>query len=314
MMDRSDRALVKAVKAKREAAGLSLRALSSEVGISFSTLARIERGEGSPDNNSKIRLIEWLGPDAEAAGLAFDHVAFVHFRAAKNVQSGTVQSLLHAAMCLRRKHGVEQDRDGDTGETGPTNAEPHADTPKDQLEGIAKRFRSDLGLKDDQPLDSLRIRVEGIVISRLTETDCLDARTMQRLRGEACSEWSAMSVPLNLHLGRWVVLINDCHTVERQRVTVLEEYWHILMGHRLTKVARIAEAYGRTYDKSEEHDAYYLASASLLPMGAVQAAVRQKKSSAWIAARFGTSAELVDYRIKRLGLWREHLGRAVVLA
>lgn len=312
-MDTSDKALIRAVKAKREAAGLSLRALSNEVGVSFSTLARIERGDGSPDNNSKIRLIEWLGPDAEAAGLALDHVALVHFRAMKNVQSATVQSLLRAALCLRREHGSAED-DAEAAAGGLADAEPHAETPKDQLEGIAERFRSDLGLKDGQPLDSLKIGVEGIHVARLTQTDCLDARTMRRLRDEACSEWSAMSVPLNADAGRWVVLLNDCHTTERQRVTLLEEYWHILMGHRLTKVARVAEAYGRTYDRTEEHDAYYLASASLLPRIAVQEAVRHGQSSKQIATRFGTSPELVDYRIKRLGLWREHLGRAIVLA
>jgi Zn-dependent peptidase ImmA (M78 family)/DNA-binding XRE family transcriptional regulator len=312
-MDKSDQALIMAVKAKREAAGLSLRALANEVGVSFSTLARIERGDGSPDNNSKIRLIEWLGPDAEAAGLALNHVALVHFRAMKNVQSGTVQALLRAAICLRREHTSGDDGGAEAAVGGLADAEPHAETPKDQLEGIAERFRADLGLKDGQPLDSLRIRVEGIYVAGLTQTGCLDARTMRRLRDEACSEWSAMSVPLNADAGKWVVLLNDCHTLERQRVTLLEEYWHILMGHRLTKVARVAEAYGRTYDRTEEHDAYYLASASLLPKGAVQKAVRQGQSSRQIAARFGTSAELVDYRIKRLGLWREHLGRAVVL-
>src|SRR5689334_23270275 len=71
--------LVEAVRKKREAEGLSIRALSAAIGVSFSTLARIERGEGNPDNNSKIRLLEWLGPDAEEAGLSFDNVALVHF-------------------------------------------------------------------------------------------------------------------------------------------------------------------------------------------------------------------------------------------
>ncbi|MET4117857.1 Zn-dependent peptidase ImmA (M78 family) [Bradyrhizobium sp. JR1.5] len=84
-------------------------------------------------------------------------------------------------------------------------------------------------------------------------------------------------------------------TIERQRVTLLEEYWHILLGHKLTKIARVAEAYGRTYDKSEEHDAYYLASAVLLPRGAVVEAVSKKYSSDEIAQSFGTSAELVEY-------------------
>jgi transcriptional regulator with XRE-family HTH domain len=86
-MDSFEMQLVDAVRRKREAEGLSIRALSAVVGISFSTLARIERGDGLPDNNSKIRLLEWLDADAGEAGLTFDNVAFVHFRAAKNVRS-----------------------------------------------------------------------------------------------------------------------------------------------------------------------------------------------------------------------------------
>src|SRR5436305_1647402 len=102
--------LVEAVARKREAEGLSIRALSAVVGVSFSTLARIERGDGLPDNNSKIRLLEWLGPDAEEGGLTFDNVAFVHFRAGKNARSATVQALLRAAECLKREIAVEAER------------------------------------------------------------------------------------------------------------------------------------------------------------------------------------------------------------
>jgi Zn-dependent peptidase ImmA (M78 family) len=123
-----------------------------------------------------------------------------------------------------------------------------------------------------------------------------------------------MSVPLHNSEDSWAVLLNDCHTPERQRVTLLEEFWHILLGHKLTKIARVAEAYGRTYDKVEEHDAYYLASATLLPRSAMIKAVDRKMSSAEIAGEFGASPELVDYRLKRLGLWREHVGKKVALS
>jgi Zn-dependent peptidase ImmA (M78 family) len=122
-----------------------------------------------------------------------------------------------------------------------------------------------------------------------------------------------MSVPLDPKSEIWAVLLNDSHTVERQRVTVLEEFWHILLGHKLTKIARVAEAFGRTYDKAEEHDAYYLAAATLLPKAAVTKAVMKHRPSNQIAMDFGTSAELVDYRIKRLGLWRKHTGKKVTL-
>jgi transcriptional regulator with XRE-family HTH domain len=304
-----EKQLIDAVRRKREAQGLSLRALASEVGVSFSTLARIERGDGQPDNNSRIRLIEWLGEDAEAAGIGFDRVALVHFRAMKNVRSGTVRHLLAAADCIKRE------RVSDSRDASPPQAPSHEPVAlsKDELESIAEKFRADLGIAKDGPVDSLMLDVEGIEVIRLRESDCLDRKTIALLSGEAAGEWSAMSVPLDLDEDRWAVLLNDTHGVERQRVTLLEEYWHILLGHKLTKVARIAEAYGRTYDKVEEHDAYYLASATLLPKRAVTAAVAEKQVSTEIGRRFGTSSELVDYRIKRLGLWREHVGKRVAL-
>jgi Zn-dependent peptidase ImmA (M78 family) len=302
--------LVNAVKRKRETEGLSLRALSGVVGISFSTLARIERGDGLPDNNSKIRLLEWLGPIADEEGLSFENVALVHFRAAKNATSGTVQALLRAAECLKRRTTVP-----DAHSTAAAAGDHLAmSLSKEELEQTADKFRRELELTSDQPLDSLLLEVDGIEIVRLTKTNCLDAATVQKLSLEACDEWSAMSVPLDSSHEHWAVLLNDCHSVERQRVTLLEEIWHILLGHKLTKISRVAEAYGRTYDSTEEHDAYYLASATLLPRHAVVEAVSKRRSSLDIAQQFGTSLELVDYRIKRLGLWREHLGKRVALA
>jgi transcriptional regulator with XRE-family HTH domain len=305
--------LVRAVKRKREAEGLSIRALSEAAGVSFSTLARIERGEGQPDNNSKIRLLQWLGPDAEDVGLGFDNVAFVHFRAGKNIRSSTVRTLLKAADCLRRSMGGQADRRGQ--DNRDDNAAPESvSLSKEELEQAAEKFRADLGLSRDEPLDSLRVEVDDVSVIPVGKTNCLDARTVSQLRGDAGGEWSAMSVPLDVEDETWAVLLNDSHTIERQRVTVLEELWHILLGHKLTRIARVAEAYGRTYDETEEHDAYYLASASLLPKAAMIDAVSKKRSSDQIARVFGTSSGLVDYRIKRLGLWREHVGKQIRLS
>lgn len=312
-VDSLESKLIKAVRKKREELGLSIRALSAHVGVSFSTLARIERGDGLPDNNSKIRLLAWLGPDADDAGLTLEHVAFVHFRTKKNVQSGTVHSLLGAAACLKDRYGGDGASVDHSAPIPFADVEPLPELSKEQLEDIVSRFRSDLGLREAEPIDSLRIEVEGVRVVNLTTSDCLDARTKRRLCNEACSEWSAMSVPLNQSMENWAILLNDCHAIERQRVTLLEECWHILMGHKLTKIARVAEVYGRTYDKAEEHDAYYLASATLLPKKAIQGAVTKGTTATEIAQRFGTSRELVEYRIKRLGLWREHVGKKVAL-
>tara|TARA_R100000322_G_scaffold114917_1_gene73849 strand:- start:1014 stop:1388 length:375 start_codon:yes stop_codon:yes gene_type:complete len=123
-----------------------------------------------------------------------------------------------------------------------------------------------------------------------------------------------MSVPLDITEDRWAILRNDSHTPERQKVTYLEECWHILLGHKLTRIAKVADAFGRTYDSTEEHDAFYLASATMLPEVEVRSQVTAGKSAAEIAAWFGTSPELVEYRIKRLGLWRIYKNKGVELS
>lgn len=308
-MTKADKKLIAALKAKRARDGLSIRALAALIGVSFSSLARIERGEGAPDNNSKIRILEWLGPDADDAGLGFDGVAFVHFRAAKNVASKTVQSLLDAAGCLKAEFG----------ERGEAIEAPEAEPvsvsmSKEDLEQSAEKFRRDLELTPSEPLDPFDLIVDSVTLETVTNSSCIDKATRKYLMYSACREWSAMSVPLDAAQENWVVFLNDCHAIERQRVTLLEEYWHILSGHKLTKIAKISDAFGRTYDSAEEHDAYYMASATLLPRKAIVNNVKAGKSSKEIASIYGTSPELVEYRIKRLGLWREHVGKKVSLA
>lgn len=313
-MTKDTKALVAALKRKREAEGLSLRALSAEIGVSFSSLARIERGEGEPDNNSTIRILEWLGNDGKDAGLSFDSVALVHFRAAKNVQSKTVHCLLEAASHLKATLGTNLG----SAERREMAEEREASAPtlalsKPEMEDMAREFREDLNVEPNEPLEALDVRISGVSVHVPGEVPGLDEKCRRHLSGIGSREWSAMSVPLDLDEERWAVLRNDTHRLERQRVTYLEECWHILLGHRLTRIAKIANSYGRTFDSAEEHDAYYLAAACMLPETMLRQAVREGQSAAGIGAVFGASPELVEYRIKRLGLWRSYKNKGLEL-
>ena len=86
-----------------------------------------------------------------------------------------------------------------------------------------------------------------------------------------------------------------------------------MLGHTLTKIATVVEVYGRTFDAHEEHDAFYLAAATLLPESLVRKAVKDTMDIVQLARDYGTSPELVEYRIKRLGLWCEYKGKKVEL-
>jgi Zn-dependent peptidase ImmA (M78 family) len=291
--------------------------LSAVIGVSFSTLARIERGDGEPDNNSILRILDWLGDEGRDSGLTFKDVAFVHFRAAKNASSKTIQCLLLAADILKQRYSSQAyvpvtSENGDNS-SSETQSKVLA-LSKLEMEEMAKQLRMDLGLKDTEPLDALSFSIGGVSVFAPTQISELGKKCLRYLTETGSQEWSAMSVPLDFNGDRWAILRNVQHRVERQRVTYLEECWHILLGHKLTKIARIAGAYGRTFESSEEHDAFYLASASLLPENAVKKCVTDGISSADIGEQFGVSPELVEYRIKRLGMWRKFKGLEVSLS
>ncbi|HEY1403109.1 MAG TPA: helix-turn-helix transcriptional regulator, partial [Pyrinomonadaceae bacterium] len=52
--------LGRAIRRKREEAGLSLRDVANETQVSASTLSRIENGTGKPDADNIARLTNWL--------------------------------------------------------------------------------------------------------------------------------------------------------------------------------------------------------------------------------------------------------------
>jgi Zn-dependent peptidase ImmA (M78 family) len=182
-----------------------------------------------------------------------------------------------------------------------------------EMEEMARDFRNDLKLDDGKPLDPLKIVIEGIKVLTIRQIPGLDPKIITHLEGPNSSTWSAMSVPVDEDKDKWAIVRNEQHQVVRQRVSLLEEFWHILLGHKLTKIAKIADAYGRTFEEEEEHDAFYLAAATLLPERVIKNAVRGKKDIVQLAEVYGTSPELVEYRIKRLGLWREYKGKSVRL-
>lgn len=52
--------MINNLKKERIKLKLSVRALSEEVGISFATISRLERGVGKPDEYSRMNIEEWL--------------------------------------------------------------------------------------------------------------------------------------------------------------------------------------------------------------------------------------------------------------
>ncbi len=312
-MDEETRILTQLLRQKRESEGYSLRKLSSVVGVSFSTLARIERGEGKPDNNTKIRILEWLGKDARKAGLKFDRVALVHFRAKKQIDSNTVQCLLDVANFFKQKHNSHIYETEIPQDTFDMEEQPSTPLSKDQMELMAETLRSEIGLTKKQPIDPFLLKVDGVEVISIEKFYDANSDFRKQLTSISKKYWSAMSIPIDTNMERWVIVWNNSQYLTRQRATLLEEYWHIWLGHKPTKITKIASGYGRTFEQNEEHDAFYLATATLVPKNVITDFVNEKKDISKFAQEYGVSKQLIEYRIKRLGLWREYKGIGVTL-
>ncbi len=104
--------LGRAIKRKREGAGLSLRDVATETQVSASTLSRIENGTGKPDADNIARLTNWLDMPVDrvmqrSTPAAADNVAPVvyyphestpeiieaHLRADRNLTPETARAL-----------------------------------------------------------------------------------------------------------------------------------------------------------------------------------------------------------------------------
>jgi len=173
------------------------------------------------------------------------------------------------------------------------------------LEKLAEDARIQMGAKTiDDLVDPLLIELEDVKVISLNDISEVSKKTYKYLIEEAGSEWSAMSVPLDLSFEKWVILINHTHDIERQRASILEEFWHIIQGHSLVRIIQMGNSHGRSYHPDEEDEAFYLASATLLPKLSVEKFVFDiNRNLDLFAKKYGVSQQLVEFRIKRLGLW-----------
>jgi len=181
------------------------------------------------------------------------------------------------------------------------------------LEANALSFRKQLNLSEDEPLDPLKLKISGVQIVTVDQIDGVCDQTRKHLSEVAHDQWSAMSVPLDDDHSSWLIVVNHAHDPRRQRVSVAEELWHIFQGDELTEIVKVGPVYGRNFKKEEEDSAFYLAAASLLPQGIIKKLVTSNETAEKIAEKFGVSKELVEYRIKRLGLWNRYKKREIKL-
>lgn len=292
--------LASLLREKRREGGKSLREAAEDCGVAFSTLSRLERAQGGkPDLDTLERIAGWL--DVPLAAL-FERPQPVeaHLRAPKNLDSRAATALRTLIVAAREQYGgsVSSERD----EHAETEAE-HEPIPREQWEPLASSIRRDIGAKTNEPIDPFGLKVHGARVAFPHDIRGVPEEVLNYLLGDGMGKWSAATIPLDDRNQDWLIVINSAHSTERKRASLMEEYCHVLLGHEMTQLNHQEGVTFRDYRQDQEQEAFSIGAAILIPAEALHARLAKHEPADKIAKHFGVSRELVEYRIKRLGLW-----------
>ena len=221
-----------------------------------------------------------------------------HLRARKHLDSTTAASLRELILAAKRQYAPEEST------VSPVAHEEdaeHGPIPRDQWEVIAESIRHDLGAKPDAPVEPFDLKIRGVSVALARQIHGVSRDALDHLLGEGASYWSAATIPLEKD--RWLIVLNSAHNRERQRASLMEEHCHVLLGHDMTQLSHQEGVTFRDYLEEQEQEAYYIGAAILVPRAALRARLGKQQSAERIAKHFGVSTDLVEYRIKRSGLW-----------
>ena len=172
-----------------------------------------------------------------------------------------------------------------------------------RIERQAAAVRGRLGIDQLQPLDPWRL-ADAVPAHVFYPEDLVDCDLAAQLRHVPWDGF-AFCFPGESTL---MVLLNSARPRTRQMATLMEELSHHLLGHPACRIEH-DPATGlpcRSYTEADEHEAYDLGAAILLPKERIQRDVKAGQRAGEIASAHGCSEDLVVYRIRRMRLWRTY--------
>ena len=135
----------------------------------------------------------------------------------------------------------------------------------------------------------------------------VDQKHIDHFRNHGSANWSGIGIPLPG--GGTCVIYNDSHPPCRIRATLMEEFFHLRLGHRTTTLRFYEDGPRRSYDRGIEEVAYGSGAAALVPYHSLQEMLSLGRSAPQIARHFDVSEDLIVYRLKVTRLYRRMFGR-----
>jgi len=182
------------------------------------------------------------------------------------------------------------------GDSGPNGGrrQPRFRWTQAAIRQVAIEERSELGLRDDDPLDPYELaEAHGIPVYPLTALlkHGLGDETHAHFHVARPQAWSAALLPLG---NARVIVENDAHVLERRRTNIAHELGHHLLEHEFIAIG-LGEDHTQRYDKQQEQHATFLARELLVPESAARRMARLGWDNARVAAAFGVSEQLAQW-------------------
>ena len=138
--------------------------------------------------------------------------------------------------------------------------------------GLDLRHELRLALEDRLPHDTAFELLEDVHVCAHGDLEAPPEITAH-FRNAGSKNWSGMCIPCD---GITLVVYNDGHPPRRIRATLMEEFFHLWLGHPPTRVRVFSSGEAkRDFDRAIESEAYGSGAAALVPYKPLRAMLEQ---------------------------------------
>lgn len=174
---------------------------------------------------------------------------------------------------------------------------------KSEAERIARRVRSELGIRAAEPV-APKILADLLGIEVRAGDELIPCERFRELEDIQPGAFSACT--LRPSADRPVVVYNPLSAKSRQTSDIAHELAHTLLDHDLSRVERVGDLTFLSCDPTQEEEAAWLSGCLLLPRPLLLAEVRRGSDAKDIARKYDVSERMAKYRMDVTGVVRQN--------
>lgn len=173
---------------------------------------------------------------------------------------------------------------------------------KKWCETTAERYRADLGVKPEDPLDPKILATRlGVTVWQPEEIPGLAESSLDRLINQDSASWSAVSIRIG---NNYLAIINSAHAPTRKRSSLCHELAHVILDHKPGRIDLSAQGHLllNSYDQEQEEEADWLSGTFLVPRTGLMRMYRSNHNLNKLANHFGVSLDMLNWRLRMTGV------------